>query len=54
MSYNKRVTYKIRSARGPLIKDCEKGLKKGSNGGVLGIFGRLEFFGGKFREGVHT
>jgi hypothetical protein len=34
MSYNKRVTNKIRSLRGPLIRDDERELKTGSNEGI--------------------
>jgi hypothetical protein len=43
MSYKKRVTSKIRSACGPLIKDHEKGLVFGSIGGKLERFEWLDF-----------
>jgi hypothetical protein len=38
VSYDKRVTNKIRSAGSPLIKDGENGLKSGSIGGWLETF----------------
>jgi hypothetical protein len=43
MSYNKRVTNKIRSASGPLIKDHEKGLRLGGIEPELGTFLGLAF-----------
>jgi hypothetical protein len=54
MSYNKRVTEKIRSLRRPLIIGTTR---MGWNLGQLAGFGkilRVEDFGGIFGEGEHT
>jgi hypothetical protein len=53
MSYIKRVAVKIRSGRRPLIMGRRKGAEMVGIGMICEIFGVL-FFGGNFREGVHT
>jgi hypothetical protein len=54
VSYNKRVTDKIRSVCGPLIIGTTKWAEIVVNWrGFEKILGDLSF-GGKFREGVHT
>jgi hypothetical protein len=49
------MTEKIRSERGPLIKDYEIGLRNGSIGwGFNWIFGGRIFWGNLSRRGVHV
>jgi hypothetical protein len=57
MSYNKRVTNKIRSVRRPLIKDDENWLNSGSIGRNWTEISGLGFLGGgseKGRSRKHT
>jgi hypothetical protein len=51
MSYNKRVTNKIRSACGPLIGDCEEWLNWGPTGRKLKHFENLRFGGTNSEKG---
>jgi hypothetical protein len=54
MSYNKRVTYKIRSARSPLIMGRREKANNWVNWGTLERF-EIGFFGGRVqRRGVHV